>query len=200
MSSLRELKQKLSTISRLKEEQGFDAALKEVESLLLIWPGNAHLHLLRANLIQLQDNPKYELDDAKQALQHAVELDKGSPAAAIELGYFLDNVEDDPQAAAKAYAEGVASARRLLIDGLIGQAKACRQMEKREEFLHCLLEILQLTQFDTSGKRSRADESGADALFEALMGRVYALQLKGPYADQIQELLNDLAADRPTGR
>lgn len=38
-------------------------------------------------------------------------FDKASPAAAIELGLFLDNVEDDPHAASNAYAEGVVAAR-----------------------------------------------------------------------------------------
>ena len=50
-----------------------------------------------------------------------------------ELGHFLDGVDDDPRAASKAYADGVAAARRLLIEGLIGQAKALllRQIGKR---------------------------------------------------------------------
>ena len=146
MSNLRGFEQKLSMVSRLWEEEDYDAALTEVESLLKIWPGNAHLHILWASLVQLQENPKHDLDEAKLALQQAVELDKGSPAAAIELGHFLDNVEDDPRTASKAYAEGTAAARRLLIEGLIGQAKAFRQLGKREEFLRRLMELLVVTQ------------------------------------------------------
>src|SRR5947208_2570763 len=119
MSTLRGLKQRLSTVSRLWDEKAYDKALAEVETLLETWPGNPHLHVLRASLVQLQEEPKYDLDEAKQALQQAVELGKGSPEASIELGHFLDNVEDDPQAAVKVYAEGVATARHLLIDGLI---------------------------------------------------------------------------------
>src|SRR5437867_114650 len=115
MSNLRGFKQKLSTVSRLWEEREYDSALAEVESLLKSWPGNPHVHVLWASLVQLQEGPKHDLDEAKQALQQAVELDKGSPAGAIELGHFLDNVEDDPNAAAKVYAEGVALARQLLI-------------------------------------------------------------------------------------
>jgi hypothetical protein len=196
MSNLRGLKQKLSIISRLWEKKDYDTALAEVESLLKIWPGNAHLHVLWAGLVQLQESPTHDLDEAKQALQQAVELDKGSPAAAIELGYFLDNVEDDPQAASKAYAEGVATARRLLIEGLIGQAKVFRQLEKREEFLRCLLEVLHLAQFETGGKRAKAEEPGADILFKAPNGYLYAGQLKGPYAEQIEDLLSEVAANR----
>jgi len=145
MSNLRGFKQKLSTVSRLWEEKEYDRALGEVESLLERWPGNAHLHILWASLVQLQETPKYDLDEVKKALQQAIELDKGSPAAAIELGQFFDNVEDDPHMASKIYAEGVAAARQLLIEGLIGQAKAFRQLDKSQcirvvfEMLQCLL-------------------------------------------------------------
>ena len=94
MSQLRQLKQKLATVSRLWQQKKYDAAFDQIEELLKVWPGNAHLHVLWASLVQLQENPKHDLDEVKQALQRAVELDKGSPAAAIELGHFLDNVED----------------------------------------------------------------------------------------------------------
>jgi tetratricopeptide (TPR) repeat protein len=196
MNNLRGLKKNLSAISRLWEEKDYDAALAEVESLLKSWPGNAHLHILWASLVQLQENPQHDLDEAKQALQQAVELDRESPAAAIELGYFLDNVEDDPQAASKAYAEGVATARRLLIEGLIGQAKAFQQLEKREEFLRCLVEVLYLAQFETGPKRPKARESGPDIIFKSPTGHVYAIELKGPYAAQIEDLLSEVASDR----
>ncbi len=196
MSNLRGFKQKLSTVSQLWEDKDYDAALAEVESLLHSWPGNAHLHILWASLVQLQEEPKHELDEAKQALLQAVELDKDSPAAAIELGHYLDNVEDDPQAASKTYAQGVAAARRLLLDGLIGQAKALRQLDKKEEFLRCVMEALQLARFETAPKRSKAGESEADIIFESPTDHFHLIQLKGPHAEQIQDLLSELTASR----
>jgi hypothetical protein len=196
MSNLRGFKQKLSSVSRLWEEKEYDAALAQIESLLETWPGNAHLHILWASLVQLQENPKHSLDEVREALQQAMELDKSSPAAAIELGHFLDNVKDDPQAAAKAFAEGVATARQQLIEGLIGQAKALLQINKRDEFLRCLLEVLHLTRFETGSKRSKGDETGADIIFESATGQFHAVQLKGPYAAQIQELLSEAMTKR----
>jgi tetratricopeptide (TPR) repeat protein len=196
MSNLRGFKQKLSAVSRLWRDKDYDTALAEVESLLDRWPGNAHLHILWASLVQLQEEPKHELAEAKEALQQAVELDKGSPAAVIELGHFLDNVEDDPQAAAKAYGEGVAAARQLLLDGLIGQAKVFRQLDKKEEFLRCVAEVLHLTGFETSPKRTRAKESGADMIFESPTGHFHLIQLKGPRAEQIQDLLSEWIKSR----
>lgn len=196
MTSLRGFKQKLLRITRLWDEKEYDAALTEVESLLNSWPGNAHLHILWASLVQLQEDPRHDLAEAKQALQHAVELDKACPAAAIELGHFLDNVEDDPQAASKSYAAGVAGARQLLIDGLIGHAKVLRQLEKREEFLRCVMEVLHLARFDKHPKKAKKEESGPDIIFESPTGQFYAVQVKGPYLEQIQELLSEVVAER----
>lgn len=198
MSNLRGFKKELSIVARLWEENDYDTALAKVESLVKIWPGNAHLHILWASLVQLQDDPAHALIEAKQALQQAVELDKGSPAAAIELGHFLDSVEDDRQAASKAYAEGVATARQLLIEGLIGQAKVFRQLERREEFRRCLLEVLHLARFVMGPKWIKAEEPGADIMFESPTGHFVAIQLKGPYAEQIQDLLSEVVADSST--
>ncbi len=196
MNNLRGFKQRLSRVSRLRKEKNYDTALAEVESLLESWPGNAHLHTLWASLVQLQEDPQHDLDEAKQALQQAVELDKESPAAAIELGHFLDNVEDDPHAASRVYAEGVAAARELLIDGLIGQAKVFQQLDKREEFLRCLLEVLTLSRFETGSRKTKTDASEADIIFESPRGSFHAIQLKGPYAERIQDLLSEGVADR----
>jgi tetratricopeptide (TPR) repeat protein len=196
MSTRRGWKQRLATLSRLWDQGHYDRALAEVESLLQTWPGNAHLHILRASLVQRQEEPKCELKEARRTLQRAVELDPGSPAAAIELGHFLDNVDDDPRSALRAYADGVGTARRLLLDGLIGQAKAYRQLGKKEEFVRCLLEVLQLSQADAGLKRNKAEELGADLVIQSPSGAVYALQAKDPYAKQVQDLLGEVVADR----
>ena len=196
MSSVRAFKQKLSSVMRLWEEKDYDDALAEVESLLEVWPGNGRLHILWASLVQLQDDPKDSLREAKQALQRAVELDKASPAGSIELGHFLDAVEDKPQAAFRAYTEGVTAARRLLIEGLIGQAKALRQLDKQEEFFNCLLELLHLMHFEPGSKESKSGGISPDIILESPTGRVYAVQLKGPYAEQIEEILNEVRSDR----
>jgi hypothetical protein len=168
MKNLRAFKQKLSTVNRLWERKDYVAALAEVEGLIEGWPGNGHLSVLWACLVQLQDDPKHDLDDVKRALQRAIDLEPSSPAAAIELGHFLDAVEDDPGAASRAYAGGVVIARRLLIEGLIGQAKALLQLDKREESFRCLLEAMHLMRFE----------------------------MKGPFAGQIEEVLGEVLSNR----
>jgi tetratricopeptide (TPR) repeat protein len=119
----------LADVLALWEDGKYDRALKRLEEVRKAWPGNPQLHVWWSRLVQLQDEPTHSLSDAKRALQQAIELDKQSPAAAIELGHFLDNVEDDPQAAAKAFAQGITAARHLLIEGLLGQAKSLIQLD-----------------------------------------------------------------------
>ncbi|MCI0684219.1 MAG: hypothetical protein L0Y71_19085 [Gemmataceae bacterium] len=194
MSTLRSFKQSLSAISRLWEEKDYDTALTKVEELRRTWPGNSHLHILWAGLVQLQENPRHSLEEARQALQQAIDLDKSSPAGVIELGHFLDAVEDNPQAAAKTYAEGVARARQLWLDGLIGQAKALLQLDKREEALGCVQEILHLLPFEPRPKRDRSEEP--DIIIRSSSGPTFDVQAKGPFAKQIEKLLSDLFACR----
>ncbi|MBI3464776.1 MAG: tetratricopeptide repeat protein [Planctomycetes bacterium] len=178
MSSVRAFRQKLSAISRLWEQEDYDSALAKVEELLKTWPGNSHLHVLWASLVQLQQKSTHELDEAKQALHRAIELDSDSPEAAIELGHFLDAVEDNPDAAVNAYSEGIAAAHHLLIDGLIGQAKAFLQLNRREDALHCLSEVIQLLPF----------ASASDGVIDT--------QSKSPLTSQLDELLSDVFASR----
>jgi predicted Zn-dependent protease len=157
----------LSDVIALVDDEKYDRALKRLEELRATSPGNAQLNVLWAKLVQLQEKPAHTLNDAKRALQQAVELDRQSPAAAIELGHFLDNVEDDPQAAAKAFAQGITAARHLLIEGLLGQAKSLIQLDKREDAVRCLVEAHQLANTERSPK-------------------------KGPFASRIEELLTEL--------
>jgi len=196
MSHVRAFKQKLSTVNRLWEEKDYDKALAEVEGLLKVWPGNGYLHILWASLVQLQEDPKHSLDEAKKALQQAVELDKSSPAGAIELGHFLDAVEDNPQAASKFYTEGVSVARQLLIEGLMGQAKALLQLDKKEDCLQSLMEVLHLLHFEPRPKRNKSEETATDITFESPTGHVCTVQLKGPFAAQIEEILNEVLSTR----
>jgi tetratricopeptide (TPR) repeat protein len=196
MNSLRGFEQKLATVSRLWDDADYDSALAEVGQLLERWPGNGHLHILWSSLVQLQENPKHSLDDVKRALQRAIDLDRSSPAGAIELGHFLDDVDDNPRAASKAFSEGVVTARQLLIEGLIGQAKALLQLNKKDDALECVREVLHSIHFDPKSKRAKTEESAPDILFGSMMGEIVGIQLKGPFAIQIEELLSEIFARR----
>lgn len=196
MKGMRAFKQKLARVFYLWKAKKFDAALREVESLLQAWPGNAQLHLLWASLVQLQERPAHDLDQVRQALQQAIDLDKSSPAAAIELGHFLDAVEDNPRAASRAYAEGIATAHQFLMEALIGQAKAFLQLGKRADARTCLEEVLHLMNPNAESKRGKKN-AVPNNVVRSLNGRLPAAQLQGRFAAQISELMNDLLTDHP---
>jgi tetratricopeptide (TPR) repeat protein len=196
MTNTRSLKQGFSKVFRHWRDNKYDLALDIVEELLKSWPGNSRLHILWASLVQLQDRPSHQLDEVKKAFQRAMELDKDSPAAAVELGHFLDAVEDDPQAASKVFAEGTLSARRLLIDGLLGQARALLQMDKRDEALKCLMESLYLADIERSAEEGKSPNGTPDVLLRDATGRMLAFQLKGPFAIRVEDLLEELLPQR----
>lgn len=192
MRSTRSFKQKLAKVFRLWRDEHYDLALRDVEELLKSWPGNAQLYILWASLVQLQDKPSHGLDEAKQALQRAVEIDTNSPAGAIELGHYLDTVEDNPRAASKAFSEGIRSARRLLMDGLLGQARSLLQLDKKAEALKCLMEWLYLANIDNPPAGGKSANGAPDILLRDPTGQILAIQLKGPSAVKIEELLQQL--------
>ncbi len=191
MASQQDFKQRLSVISRLWTRENYDSALTELNRMIAEWPGNGHLQILWASLVQLQENPIHNLDEARRALQRAVELDVSSPAGLMELGHFLDAVDDDPRAASKAFSEGTARAREQLIEGLIGQAAALNELEKHDDALRCLLEAISVMHFQSAPKRRKPKTAAFDPAF-----KVSRVQLEGRFSDRIEELLSEVVASR----
>lgn len=191
MSRVQTFKRSLASVMRLWGREDYDKAFSEVEEMLKIWPGNSHLHILRSNLAQLQEDHALSLDDTRQSLLDARELDPSSPAAPFELAHFLDAVDDDPKAAVKAYGDSIAQARKLLIEGLIGQAKALLQLDRTRDLDQCLLELLSVMHFEPDAAENKSPDLAPDVILESSNGRVYAVQLKGPYADQVEEILQE---------
>jgi tetratricopeptide (TPR) repeat protein len=178
MKSIPSFQRKLAKVYRCWENDELDAALQLVEQMKEEWPGNAQLHVLWASLVQLQDEPTHSLDDVKHVLQQAIILEKDSPIGPIELGYYHDSVEDNPEEAKKAFSDAIRLSRRLLIDALLGQTKALIQLDQKDEALKCLMQVLALDVGDLSG-------------------RIVAIQMKHSLPDQIMDLLRELVSKRP---
>jgi len=199
MRSTRSFKQKLAKILRHFEDEQYDLALSAVEKMLKSWPGNPQLYILWADLVLLQENPSHGLDEVKKALQSAVEIDTDSPVGPIELGHYLDAIEDNPRAASKSFAEGIRSARCLLRDALLSQARVLLQLDKKAEALKCLIEWLYLTKSDKPPAGGKSANGVPDILLHDPTGQILALQLKGPFAAQIEDLLKQLFGKRENG-
>ena len=87
-------------------------------------------------------------------------------------------------------------ARQLLTDGLIGEAKALLQLERKEEALRCLMEVLQLMQFHPRPKRQRSEPAMPDIVSRSSSGGVWVVEIKGPLTERVEELLNQLISSR----
>jgi len=141
MKSTTSFKRGLANVRRHWRARRYPHALTEVTRLLEQWPDNPQLLILWANLVQLQDEQTGPtLDEAKAALQRAVELDEESPAAWIERGYFLDAVADDAPAASKCFEKAIGLCRRFLREALLSQARVLSELERPAEALACIAE------------------------------------------------------------
>lgn len=196
MRSTRFFKQGLTKVFRHWDDEQYDLALSEVELLLKSWPGNASLHILWANLVELQNAPSHSLREAKKALLRAIDLDMDSPEGVIELGHYLDAMEANPRAASKAFAKGIRSARRLLKEGLLGQMQALIQLDKKEEVVKCVKEWLYLANIGRRSANGKSVNTMPDIGLRDPLEQISALPLKGPFAAQIKELLHQLFPER----
>ena len=153
------LKRGISKVRRLWREERFAKALAEVDRLLSEWPNSPYLLVMRSDLIRLQDEEDGEptLDDAKADLKLAVALDEDSPAALIELGYYVFAIEDDAGTAVKHFQKAIRLCRGLLKDALTGQAKALSELGRDVEALECLAQAI-----NQNGK------SGSEEILEQL--------------------------------
>ena len=159
MTNLRTFKREISAIRRLWADSQFSEAIAKVEDLRREYPGNPQVLVMWASLVQLVEDSEHSLDDAREALRLAVELDETSPGASIELGHYFDSVEDDPASASKAFASAAAIAKKLLVDALAGQGKSYLQLNRRTDAVRCLLEAFQVSNLDyptMNGKSTRS--------------------------------------------
>ncbi len=141
--------------------------MEQADRLCEAFPGNSQLYLIWADLVQLQEHPQHSLDEARAALETAIKLDDGSPAALLELGHYLDAVEDDPKAAAATFAQAAAIAKKAFVEALVGQAKSLLQLHRGEDAVHYLLEALQLVGLNGTGRNGKARNSSNGASIPA---------------------------------
>lgn len=145
MKATSSYKKALANIRRAMGNEAYAEALQQTDELLTHWPDNPVLLVLRANLIQLQDDASApSLDEARAALQHAVVLAGDAAAPLIELGHFRDAVEDDPTGASECFAQAARLAREQLATALRAQAQTLIQLDRREEAFACLAEAYHL--------------------------------------------------------
>jgi len=145
----------LSKIRKAISEGRYRSAWIEVNRLLDRNPDQPHLLVIRAELIQLQEDEEGTpgLEVAKQDLQKAISLDENSPAALIELGHFLYSVEDNADLASKYFRKAISLSRGLLEEALIGQAEVLHEQGQDTDAIACIAEAHSLRKRNKEGDR-----------------------------------------------
>jgi tetratricopeptide (TPR) repeat protein len=139
----------------------YDRSLAVVSRLLEEWPDNPQLLTMWGDLVQLQSTQTGPtLDEAKAALERAVELGEESPEAWKELGHFLSAVEDDALSASRCFDKAVALSKSTLAEALLAKADSLSELGRRDEALACLAEAYWL--LSHNGKSAGA--GGAEIL------------------------------------
>jgi len=194
MKSVKSYQQSINKVLRCWKNGEYKDALRLVDGLLAEWPGNARLHVLWANLVQLQDETEYTLTEAKQALIRATALDDDSPAGHLELGHFLNAVQDNPGEAAAAFSRAAEVARRQLIDALLGQAGALVELRSRDAAWKCLEEAIRLLNASSPGDEQDTEDGETDFAIRDTSGRIIEVRLQGPFSDRVRDLLHELCS------
>ena len=169
MKSTSTYRRKISAIRREKKAGRHAEALAMVDGLLADWPGSSGLHVMRAELIQLQDGSGPALAEAIDSLRAAVDLDGGSPEALLEQGHYQFAVEDDAKAAAKTFSKAVDRSKRYLVAALLGQAAALEELGRRAEAFDALAAARWL-QSSNGGTHNSSEEQQLLNQWESLSG------------------------------
>ena len=150
-------KKSVERIERDLHDGKVDRAMESLEKLLATWPDHPRLLLLKAELVQLSESENVPpLSEAKKCLERAVELDANGPEPAIELGFYLLNVEDHAAEAEPYFDRAIDSCSRLLLEAIRGKAEAmgdttARKAEEMRAKVADLMEQLQDTQAARNG-------------------------------------------------
>jgi hypothetical protein len=131
--------------------------VRRYRELLADCPTFAPALLELGRLLQLTDEPGVDAEDAfveiQKLLEQAVQVSAREANAVVELGYFLDTIRDDSEAATKLYEEGAAKALETLEDAWAGLLRAW-VFERSKESLEKALRLGELAEklFPDSGR------------------------------------------------
>jgi hypothetical protein len=102
-------------------EQDYEQALQIGRAEIERGCGSSEVLLLLATAGQLSEGNSCSLDDVREWLERATELNPGNAEAWMELAYFLDAVADQPQLAVSAFERALEKSVAVLeatLDGL----------------------------------------------------------------------------------
>jgi tetratricopeptide (TPR) repeat protein len=170
MKTTASYKRAVAAIRSFRQRHKYAEALASLEALLNQWPDQPVLLLLRAELIQLQDEQGPRLDDAAIALKRAVALDDGNADAWLELGHFQFAIKDDARAAEKSFVQAIGASSATLIAALVGRAAALEELGRNSEAFDCLSAARYLQSAAATKNGAPVGEADLLGRWESLVG------------------------------
>lgn len=156
------LKRKLRTIQTLCNAGNYAKAVDEGNALIKTYPYFTPLLVLKAQTIQLLEGDTTSastLEEAKEALMLAVDLDPKAVDALNELAFYLSAVEDDDAAALGLFERSIDLSKETLKEAFIGRIKCLLALEQRSEALACFKEALRFFRDHPGIKNLKGDFS-----------------------------------------
>ena len=90
--------------------------------------------VFKGQLIQQAESaPGYELEDAKRALQIALDRDGKYPPALIEMGHYCWVMDDDAEAGLDYFNKAIEAAKELLSEAQEGKEKCLSEIADRNQ-------------------------------------------------------------------
>jgi len=170
MKAISGYKRGLTEVRALLRRRKQTEALAAVDALLIQWPDQPALLVLRGELIQLQDEDGPPLEDAAATLKRAATLDDRNADAWLELGHFQFAVEDDAKAAEKSFSHAISAGSDALIAALIGRAAALDELGRKREAFDCLSAARYLQSAAATKNGSATDDASLFERWESMVG------------------------------
>lgn len=111
--------------------------IQELDQQIERSPNHPELYILKGQLIlNSEDDPHYQLQDALTAFEKAVEINPNYAEGYLEIAYFLDTFNDDFKEAIKNFE--LAISHKPSDDAYIGLARCLAQIGKKNEAIEIL--------------------------------------------------------------
>lgn len=128
-----ELSEIFHRIAMSMKAENFDLALSTYRGLEdEFLPSN--MLVMKSTAIQLAEySHGYTLQDAREALFFALELDPENPEILMELGYFHYAVDDNPKEAIPFFEKAISNSRNIYRDSIVGAVNARLELGMKSE-------------------------------------------------------------------
>jgi tetratricopeptide (TPR) repeat protein len=160
------IKSTAQELKHLLAKGDFDKALGVLSEIEKTRPLTPHELVVRSRCNQLSSGTKIPpLEEAKKALQQALESDDEYVPAILDLAWYYHAVEDNPRKALPLFERAYELSRQNLIESITGKVEALEELESPKEamrfFRNALHKTVRPEDFDDEKRNGLCDEPDA---------------------------------------